>query len=225
MDKIKVELLSYDDIKWAYYGLRICTDTLDKVENNEQSNRKLLEHALSDEVPHYSVIKHIHYKFLISGIPRSLLQEIARHQVGVSINVLSTRWALHKAFKNLPDVFDPVYIESYYFISKELKDPENEKLYMEWLKARYDELKLMKKLREEKHFSNDKLKNFVNENFRTKVFMDISALALRNLFNQRLYKDAWYVFRHVAMLMLNSLPVDHMIIYQDIIEKRLEVNK
>ena len=193
---------------------------MDKVDGNEEKNRKLLKNALTDEVPHLSVIKHIHYKFLISGIPRSLLQEIARHQIGISINVLSTRWALHKAFKNMPNEFSEDFVREHYFVSPMLDAPGNEEILAAWLQNRWEEMETMKYLRE-RGYGNDKLKDFVNENFRTKVFMVISSLALRNMLNQRLYKDAWYVYQYTAKKMVDALPKDHLILYEDILEKRL----
>ncbi len=236
MDKIKVSVLDYDGIENAFMGLRICTDTLDKINSeNYDKNIELLMRSLRDEVPHLSILKHIIYHILIEGIPRSLLQELVRHQVGVAVNVLSTRWALHKIFKNpiidssinnqTPD-FNSIeaFITEHYFISKELLDMRNSSAmrqnYEKWITDRFNELVEMKRLREKEGFGNDKLKHLINESLRTKVFMTISSLAMRNLLNQRLYKDSWYVFRHLAALMYKAIPEDHRIIYRDIIEAR-----
>ncbi len=236
MENIRVKVLQADSIENAFIGLRICTDTLDKInQENYEKNIKLLEHSLNDEVPHLSILKHIIYHFLIEGIPRSLLQEVVRHQVGISINVLSTRWALHKIFKD--PIFEKVeknnelnfsevekFITKNYFISRELFEMKNDasmaEHYKNWINQRFEEVKEMRYLRLEMGYGNDKIKHLVNESLRTKVYMTISSLALRNILNQRLYKDSWYVFRHLAKLMYLAVPDDHKIIYKDIVNLR-----
>jgi len=235
MNKIRVVIRNYNDLDEIFIGLRICTDTIDKVTNRGEDierNTKLVKKALSDEVPHLSVLKHLIYHIYIEGIPRSLLQELVRHQIGVAINVLSTRWALHKIFSdpelnNLENDESRIeFVKKYYFVPPELevfKDKsETRYIYESWFFERLDELLTMRKLRKEYGYKNDKLKHLINENLRTKVYMTISALALRNMFNQRLYKDAWYPFRYLMRLIWKELPDNHRILYEDIVYKNLK---
>ena len=221
---MKVELLEASDLKWLFYGYRICTDSLNKIDS--ELNQRIVEASLKAKPPHISPLKHLNYRFLIIDISRSLLQELVRHQIGVSINVKSTRFTLHRIAKDIEvnkdisDDFNKVenLIEKYYFIDKDLyfnnTIPKSE--YESWIYHRYSELMTIKALK--KHGTkNDNLKMYINENFRTTVFMTISALALRNLFYQRLSPGAWSIFKHLAKLLLDSLPKKHYFLYKDVI--------
>jgi len=227
MDLIKIKLIDYDDLNYAFYGLRVCTDTLNRINpENYEKNINLLKHALDDEVPHLSILKHINYKFLIQGVPRSFLQEYTRHTVGNYINVLSTRWALHKVFKNEelnPNKKEEIVKKCYCFCGGIEDLSRDDEIYQQWINDRFRELVTMKKLKG-RGIGNDKLKFLVHENLRTTIFSTISALAMRNLLNQRLYKDAWYVFRYVAELMYKQIPEDHKLLFRDIVSVRLGDN-
>ena len=88
---MKVTLKYYTPLDIALEAGLICTDSESKIDDYSASEflGKLVKQG------HESVLEHVNYNFLIDGVSRSVLQEIARHR-HISLSVKSTRLALKK---------------------------------------------------------------------------------------------------------------------------------
>lgn len=106
---MRVKLISYTPnmLDVIYTGARTCynagspIDMHEDIENiSEDKKLKLVKSCI--ESGHGSVLEHTQFTFAIEGVSRSLLAQISRHRIGVSLSVQSQRYV------NLEDTFDYV---------------------------------------------------------------------------------------------------------------------
>lgn len=78
-------------------GEGIVSETIsDDLHDAEAS--KLVEKIVHTNM-HSSVIEHVNMSFLVQNINRAVLQELARHRIGVSLSVQSTRYTVNDIIK------------------------------------------------------------------------------------------------------------------------------
>jgi thymidylate synthase (FAD) len=203
-DMMKVELIHNTDLSVALEAMLICTDNEDKIENYniENSLKKLVD------MGHLSVLEHIYYNFVISGISRALLQELARHR-HASLSVKSTRWALKKFIGKL-DKVEPD-------LSKLKLDKDQIDLIMQLdnISDKLDELLIAAA---KSGLPNDIIKYYIQESLCTKLMFTVNARELRHIFSLRLSNRALQEFQDLCKEIYKALPKEHLFIYNDILE-------
>ena len=105
--KVKLLTKTQNMLDVIYTGARTCynagspIDLFEDVENiPEEKKLKLIKSCIESQ--HDSVLEHTQFTFAIEGVSRSLLAQISRHRIGVSLSVQSQRYV------NLEDTFDYV---------------------------------------------------------------------------------------------------------------------
>lgn len=74
------------------FGGRICYGARSFANPRNTTQEGYLKESIIDH-GHESVIEHVTINFAVAGLSRSVLQELARHRVGVAYSVRSTRFA------------------------------------------------------------------------------------------------------------------------------------
>lgn len=69
-------------------------DEIHKAEDQVNSNGSELLHQLSHVHFHESTLEHVNLNFIIKNMSRGVLQELARHRIGVAFSVQSTRYTM-----------------------------------------------------------------------------------------------------------------------------------
>lgn len=215
---MNVVLLHNSPLMLAIRGARKCYNSMDKSDSTLDDYGKkdlaLIRRLIKDG--HTSVIEHVYYTFDIDGVSRALLQELARHRIA-SYSVKSTRYTL-KELKN-----EEFCIETEF--GREINYPVVEKYCV----ADLDDVIMVDALADSldyivyllnKGMHNDKVKYLLPESFKTSLIMTINARSLRNLLELRLSKRALWEFQELAKSIIEVLPEQHLILYEDILEKK-----
>ena len=194
---MKVTLLHYSPIWLIEHGARVCTNTEDTMDSCEMTRK--MEEFITKLVKsgHHSVLEHVVYTFYIEGVSRALLQELARHRIGMSLSVQSTRWALKRILSGdagpvLPDRLTP-------------QDREV------WEKKIDELMDLASDCRE--RYGNDVAKYILPECTPTTLQLTCNARSLKHLFELRSNPPALREFNELCMAMDAALPEDHKFMF------------
>jgi len=185
---MKVTLINKEEVKdfIKKHGYRACicynTDT------------KFAKHVGKSvlESNHMSGSRGIYFDFLFEDVPRSLVDQSVRHEVGSYKNVQSFRYVKMNDFK-------------YYTSPLIKKYPEIEKLYdqtMDVIKNNYTQIVNM--LEEKGHKgekANQSARGILPMNTNTKFIQGFTAEALFNFMNKRLCVRAELIIREIAEMM------------------------
>ena len=194
---MKVTLLHHSPLWLIEHGARVCTNTEDKLESCEVTPgmqdfiQKLVERG------HHSVLEHVTYTFYIEGVSRALLQELARHRIGMSLSVQSTRWALKRI---LSGDTEPVLPEK---LTQQDRDV--------WM-TKVDELMCLASDCRER-YGNDVAKYILPECTPTTLQLTCNARSLKHLFELRSNPPALREFNELCMAMDAALPEDHKLMF------------
>lgn len=230
---MKVKLLNATPINIALEAGLICTDSEDRISqyNATEFISKLLEQG------HESVIEHLNYSFIVEGISRAMLQELARHR-HISLSVKSTRWALKK-IKDKIHFYNPMLFNEYLLCSldknkiKELEESQNFKFdalndnqcntihnhyeILSKLNFKIEEIKDLIKEGIDEGLTNDILKYYLPECLTTKLILTLNARELRHIFELRTSKRALREFRCFCAILYKTLPKEHKFIYDEVL--------
>jgi thymidylate synthase (FAD) len=149
------------------------------------------------DLGHESTVEHLYYTFIISGISRACLQELARHRIA-SLSVQSTRYCLKRLLDG--DCEDVLVATG------------NEKVD-ELVKRHLQELV---ELIEKESINNDFAKYAIPEAFATELQWTINARSLRNFLKLRTSKRALWEIRSLAYNIYNVLPEWHRFLFEDV---------
>lgn len=105
MDVKLLPINAKDAIQRLYVACRTCYSkespaVVLKQKTDTEKKIKLIEHALNSG--HHSVLEHVSFTFLISGLSRVAAQQLTRHRIGMSFSMQSQRYC------SLEDCFDYV---------------------------------------------------------------------------------------------------------------------
>jgi len=200
---MKVELMYHSPIYLAVKAARKCTHTEGAKSACEKDDMELLQKII--KMGHTSVIEHIFYTFDIPELSRACLQEIARHRIA-SPSVQSTRFTLGKP------------------LNKELSMEEAEAMLHMSGDEDIDNLNLsqllnLRMIMTRKGLKNDVAKYALPEAFKTTMMWTINARSLRNFLQLRTAPRALKEIRELAHAIMRELPVQHDILYHDILTK------
>jgi len=232
---MKVEMEFKTNKKDLVEGFLFCTDKLDEIndyiiDNNtltEKGEKLLLTNLVNTSDPHLQVMNQVQIKIKIFGITRALLQEFARHRIGNEMTVKSTRYTLNKICKddrlggitesNVCDI-----VNDYYYIP-EIKNENTQNDINKFIYNRYTDLCYIanKKLH---GWSNDNLKQYVNEYMLCNILTVMSGTALRNFLRKRLDNKAWYQIRNLAEEMYRQIPDDWKFLFKVYKYKKVDID-
>lgn len=202
MDNITVSLLHYTPLEIAVSAIRNCWDSgckKDTIGNSVGENDKGLFERIVKKHKHLSTIEHISYNFLIDGISRGCLQELARHRLA-SYSVKSTRYTLKKSLAK-ESSFTASSLErakKYIVTVGEPIIDHNNIINLENLRKIATSV------------SNDLAKYTIPECFRTRVYWTINARSLRNFLELRSKKGAHFEIQYLSHLIIKVLPPEHI---------------
>jgi len=189
-----VKLLYNSPLSLAVVAARKCTAS--KGDGMGEKDLGLLKSILNRG--HTSVLEHISYTFEIPKLSRACLQEMSRHRIS-SPSVQSTRYTLSKLM-DTEDLSSLLY---------KTIDEDINKIALESL------IKLQSLMRT-RGIKNDVAKYALPEAFITTMVWTINARSLSNFLSLRLKPGALKEIRELAISILDSIPKDHMILYEGI---------
>lgn len=233
MNNIKVSLLHYTpkEVLIEAMSMPYKTENFKKIPI-EQAMKKIK--AICVDKKHSSVLEHITFNFKIEGISRLCLQELVRHRMA-SYTVESTRYTLpsEEEADELKYLLGYIYgkpsildingsIEQHKFdiLKKYFVIPYKNERFL--IKTLYLEFKTVLNayntafLTNNKKIENDKLKYFLPESWRTNLVMSINIRSLRNFLYFRLDKYAHFEIRHLANLILEQIPEEYKILFENL---------
>ena len=200
MDNILVTLLNKPNIDLAVIGARTCWQSFDKAGPN--SDKKLLEHLW--KLNHGSIFEHCYFTFKITGISRLTLQELARHRIA-SLSVESSRYTLKRLLKKYPKLkskLHPFELVKKFFVVPHFSNPIIEQAYIIKMSR---ELAYLYDLMNDNHISNDELKYWLPESWRTSLVWTINLRSLANFIKLRTSPRAHFEIKRLAILVLEEV--------------------
>jgi len=143
---------------------------------------------------HASMLRFTSYIFELE-MSTSALLEFSRHQVGINLAVMSTRYCT----KQNPDL-----------ITVELSN--NDKVNTLLLKHTAD---IVQFIVDNPTVSNDDLKLLLPQGFIYRMQVQFNAQSLQHFFNMRSAKSAHYHIRDLAQAIYDTLPPEHHFLFDD----------
>ena len=192
-----VQLKFCSDRQLMLDAIRLCWKSGDKSDNFGPVDQSLIRNILKRG--HTSTLEHSLYTFHIVGVSRALLQELARHRIGIGISVESTRYTLKRILNG--EKFEEILINTE-------DDDLNELIFSHFRKL----VRLIK----QKKLTNDIAKYGITENYPVTLQMSFNARSLRHFIQLRSSKAAFKEIRKLANNFKDLIPNDHMIFFEDI---------
>lgn len=204
---MKINLLHATPLWLAPLAIRTCYDSNDKSDTRDgllgAKDAALIKGIVKSG--HTSTIEHINYAFMIEGISRGCLQELARHR-HASLSVQSSRYTLKKLLMGLIDL-DELLVPSGNKIADNLAQVQ---------------LRSVAFAADRHNIPNDQLKYALPEAYKTTLVWSINARSLRNFFILRMSERAHWEIRKLAFEVFGAIPNDHVILYEDVVMPHLE---
>ncbi len=195
---MEVTLLDSMKITNVMDSIRECYESFDKSDGGGPVDQALVKRIIKSK--HTSTLEHAVYHFKISGFSRAVLQELSRHRIA-SPSVRSTRYTLKKMLRS-NDSLDKYIV---------LTGSTNVDLANIAALARLKGIML-----EDPNIKNDILKYGIPEALKVDERLTINARSLRNLISLRVSPRALWEIRELAYKLLDSVPEDHQILFDDI---------
>lgn len=226
MDNIKTTLLHYTpkEILIEAMSMPYQTENFKKV-STEDAMKKIKSICIDKK--HESVLEHIIFTFKIEGISRLCLQELVRHRMA-SYTVQSTRFTLpnQEEWKQIEELcLDLLYNDDKNknkyndIITKYIVIPYNFPKYehYKYISEQFSSILLnISDKQLDFKMKNDMLKYLIPESWRTNLVMSINMRSLRNFLQLRLSKQAHFEIRHLANLILEQIPEEYKILFNDL---------
>lgn len=164
---------------------------------------------------HDSVLEHIQFTFDIDGVSRGLLQQFARHRIGVSPSVRSTRYTLGKIKQEAHPFTSHAGLLA---VDKYLVKSGND--FVD-----YNSIVQLEEVRQGAlaGIFNDDLKYMLPESFITSMIVTFNARSLRHFFKLRLDSRAHWEIRALALKLFHLIPTNHMVLFDTIVIKSEDV--
>ena len=237
-----VELVAHTKLGVAVLAVRNCYDSLknsDTLKNSDEwskenltrnaivgdtdrlgkADKDLLLHILNNK--HTSTLEHIVYTFVLSRVPRSVLQELVRHRIA-SYSIKSSRYTLCKELRNEEPFISNSYGE---LISQEVFDRASRyiAIYKESMREQIFSLEILRDYIVRNDIrKSDEAKHLLPEAWLTNIIMTINLRSLRNLLQLRTSDSAYSEIKDLALNMHYMLPNEHKFLYDDIVEDMTE---
>lgn len=201
---MNVRLLNQPDLSLVSYAAKVCIGAEDNHPAEGADHGTILRCI---EKGHDSVLEHCVLTFEIEGLARAVLFELTRHRIA-SFSVQSTRWTLKKFLK-------PIDTEEDYLWPMDFLVPTGDPILNT---ATMNQLRVVKQSLDH-GLKPDLVKSSLPENFKTKLVMTMNLRSLRNFFQLRSVKDAYYQIRQLAGKMYLTLPFEIALMVEDCMEE------
>lgn len=211
---LEVKILEHTKLSNAVIAARTCWGSFHKGGNYESptdsisnDDKELLDRLIKKS-KHESIIEHVVYCVSIKGLPRFVLQELARHRIA-SYSVRSTRYTLKELRDEEP------------FIANDMDSRNRAQKYIELFNDSNDvitgQLTALEALRKEikSGRSIDECKFLLPEAYKCDLVWTINARSLINFLTLRRGKSAHFKIRELAEAIYNALPESHRFIYSE----------
>lgn len=204
---MKVELLHSTPVEIVVKAIRKCYDSGSNSDSMGDKDKALIKRVI--ESGHHSVLEHIHFTFDIDGVSRGLLQQFARHRIGVSPSVRSTRYTLGRIKKEERPLTSQEGLAS---VDKYLV-----KTGIEFVD--YNSVVQLEEVRQGAlaGIPNDDLKYMLPESFKTSMIVTFNARSLRHFFELRLESHAHWEIRQLSQAIVNVIPHKYALLFEDIL--------
>lgn len=212
---MEVSLVHHTPLKVAVLGALVCTANEKKIgeylgESEDTLSSKGIKFmcALVDK-GHHSVLEHVNYTFLVSGISRGLLQELARHR-HISLSVQSTRWTLRKIREDLKTINPEELLDKDGYFSAEAYDGLEDEAKSVLVRLLIQRQRLMEEVAEASRvLPNDIVKYFIPESLETKLLISLNLREFRHIYSLRRSDPALKEFQKLVHKMVVALPGTH----------------
>lgn len=223
---IEVELLHATPLSVAVGAIRQCYESgenSDSITSNYPDNpvwdlgekdKALVQRIIQSG--HTSTLEHVSFNFIIKGISRLNLQELARHRMA-SLSVKSTRYTL-KELKEADSFIDfGVPTPTYYW-----SDAEK---YINLIgvdvidRASILALENLRELVASGDHANDNTKYALPECYRLDLYWTINARSLRNFLSLRHNMKAHFEIRELAQKIWAQIPTQYRFMFEDCVMK------
>lgn len=205
---MNIELLQNSSIQTAIVAIRCCWDSEASGDSTTKpcfvlgaKDKRLIQKIIKSG--HTSTLEHLNYSFLISGVSRACLQEVARHRIA-GLSVQSSRYTLKKLLKMAAGDNLKQYLA-------QSGHPAIDALALRHLQELHGVVT-------EYDIPNDQAKYALPEAFVTRYVWSFNARSLRNLFALRTSHRALLEFQRLAKGIFNKLPDDHKFIFEDVVQ-------
>lgn len=200
MNKIKVELATFDDVCWNAQVACTVTRAANKYDDAHQLCRAVDKNRWNIEkvneilkLPHSKIARFIDFTFIITGTSRRFLAQLMTHHIGISIMSGSLQYSDHSK-QHLGDMF----VVPYKLI--EMAD-YNTSIY---LQKQFECFEEYKRLIEE-GADNDTAGYTMPQSLRNVLFVKVNLEELKFIANQRLCKRNTDETRYVIAKMIQAV--------------------
>jgi thymidylate synthase (FAD) len=219
----------HDDIKT--YGTTGSGDSLTSLQDDDIEGSDVLD-KLTWAFFHESILEHSSLSFYVEDLSREVLQEVARHRIGMAISVKSTRYTIEKLVDAVSNHFNLLennprnnytdeMKDSYQKICEVVRDNiivSDEKwidievnTLMAKLELYHIEEPLVAGLKgSKKKKQNDRVKRCLPETWTTKTVLTFNVRALKHFIELRDSGSAYFGIRELALAIIKCTPEKYM---------------
>jgi thymidylate synthase (FAD) len=201
MNKIRVDLVTYDDVDW--YAQVACTVTraankydspvalCTAVDKNRWDMNKVNEIL---KLPHSKIARFVDFTFIITGTSRRFLAQLMTHHIGISVMSGSLQYSDHSK-QHLDDMF----VTPYRLIGLDTRDIKDK--YLQKQNACFEEYQRLR----EADIDNDTAGYTMPQSLRNVLFVKVNLEELKFIGNQRLCKRNTDETRYVVAKMIQEV--------------------
>lgn len=201
---MKVTLLHHTPLHIVAGAIRTCWASQAKSDSTGDvcgPDDMALIDRIGNRMKHESVKNHMTYNFYFEGITTKTLLALTRHDVGVEFSVQSTRYTTKKAVNKGTAGYT---------------DSKSDRVN-KYLKA----LNEMIKDCVENNEANDEISLLLPQAWNYNLTCSMSLTAVQHFLRLRLKRDAHWDIQELARHILDSIPKDHLYLFEDYIPKDL----
>lgn len=243
----KVTLLQTSPLFVSEIGARVCYDSFNMSENDNIKSfgvdgtgldaMKVQDISSSDVLDklvwafhHESIAEHTSVSFFVEDLSREILQELARHRVGVSLSVKSTRYTIEKLVNEVAnhfnnklhlDINNPEILESYNKIRNIVADNivvkddawidiETNALMAKLHLYHLEEPLIAGLTGTKKKKQNDRVKRCLPETWTTKLVITFNLRSFKHFVDLRDSGAAYFGIRELTEEMTKLVPEKYM---------------
>jgi len=202
MNKIQVELATFDDVGWNAQVACTVTRAANKysdahelcrvVDENRWDMKKVNEML---KLPHSKIARFIDFTFVITGTSRRFLAQLMTHHIGISIMSGSLQYSDHSK-QHLDDMF--------VVPNALLEEDKNSLLIDEYLNTQEECFKRYESMRAQ-GIDNDTAGYTMPQSLRNVLFVKVNLEELKFIANQRLCKRNTDETRYVIAKMIQAV--------------------
>ena len=200
MNKIKIELATFDDICWNAQAACMVTRAANKYDDAHQLCRDIDKNRWDMEkvneilkLPHSKIARFIEFTFVITGTSRRFLAQLMTHHIGISVMSGSLQYSDHSK-RHLEDMF----VVPYALLEAGQVDICE---YLQTQQECFTEYEILRT----KGIDNDTAGYTMPQSLRNVLFVKVNLEELKFIGNQRLCKRNTDETRYVIAKMIQAV--------------------